>query len=106
MAWRRAREAARADELSVRMPAADTEEPDRPAAAPGLLPEALVAAARPALPVVDSARRRAREASRALEVEVFAVCAMVYPVASMFTVPYQVQPRPSKTTNAMPWLWV
>jgi hypothetical protein len=58
------------------------------------------------LPVVDSARRRAREASRALEVEVFAVCAMVYPVASMFTVPYQVQPRPSKTTNAMPWLWV
>lgn len=72
----------------------------------GLLPEALVATLSPALPLVDMARRLARDASRALEPVVFGVCAMVYPVASMFAFRFRIQPRPSKTTNAKPWLWV
>jgi hypothetical protein len=56
----------------------------------GLLPEALVAKRRPALPVVDIARRLARDASRAVERVVFAVCAMVYPVASMVAFRFRV----------------
>jgi len=86
VAWRRAREATRAEELSVGTPtpvaAADTAGAGVGAAA-GLLAAALLVAASAALPVVDMARRRAREASRALEEEVFAVCAIVYPVAWM-----------------------
>ena len=71
----------------------------------GLLPEALFATLSPALPLVDMARRLARDASRALEPVVFGVCAMIYPVASMFAFRFRIQPRPSKTTNAKPWLW-
>jgi hypothetical protein len=56
----------------------------------GLLPEALVAKRKPALPVVDIARRLARDASRAVELVVFAVCAMVYPVASMVAFRFRV----------------
>jgi hypothetical protein len=56
----------------------------------GLLPEALVARRKPALPVVDIARRLARDASRAVELVVFAVCAMVYPVASMVAFRFRV----------------
>lgn len=56
----------------------------------GLLPEALVAKRKPALPVVDIARRLARDASRAVELVVFAVCAMVYPVVSMVAFRFRV----------------
>jgi hypothetical protein len=105
IAWRRALEATRAEELSVRTPtpvaAAETAGAAVGAVA-GLLPAALLVAESAALPVVDKARRRAREASRALEVEVFAVCAIVYPVAWMLSFRSGVQPRPSKTTNAIP----
>ena len=109
MAWRRAREAARAGDVPA--PAVEAEADTEAVAcstAPvlGLLAEALVAAPRPALPLVDMARRRARDASRALELGMFAVCAIVYPVASMFAFRYRIQPRPSNTTNAAPWLWV
>ena len=56
----------------------------------GLPLEALVVMRKPALPVVDIARRLAREASRAVELVMFAVCAMVYPVASMVAFRFRV----------------
>ncbi len=103
MALRRAREASRAGELPLPSDAGAAETlAGRDAADLGLLPEALLGTFKPALPVVDMARRLARDASRAEELVVFAVCAMVLPRRVDVCLRTRTQPRPSNTTNANP----